>query len=57
MEEQKFNFDKFVDDLAKREDADRSRREDLQRDEDNSQNRAHQKKYQEKAGNRIRYRK
>jgi len=52
-----FNFDKFVQDLEKREKKKVQSQENLQRDEEMCQQRELQKRYQEHAGNRIRYNK
>ena len=52
-----FNFDKFVQDLEKREKKNSKRRENLQRDEEMWQRKELQRRHQEHVGNRIRYNK
>ena len=52
-----FNFDKFMDDIEKREQAKKRVLEDLQRDESASTHKELQKRYQETPANRIRYNK
>ena len=52
---QEFNFDKFMDDMEKRELQEKLRREEQQRDEDASPRKDLQRRYQETTANRIRY--
>lgn len=52
---QEFNFDKFMDDLVKREQQKKLQQEKLQRDENACDNKKRQKRYQERPANRIRY--
>lgn len=52
---QDFNFDKFMDDIEKREQVKKQVREELQRDEEASPRKELQRRYQEKPLNRIRY--
>jgi hypothetical protein len=50
-----FNFDKFVQDLEKREKQKIQKQKGLQCDEEMWQRRELQRRYQEHVGNRIRY--
>jgi len=54
---QEFNFDKFMDDLEKRQKLSEQQQQQLQRDENAHQRRELQRRYQETAANRIRYNK
>tara|TARA_Y100000034_G_scaffold123516_1_gene170369 strand:- start:2054 stop:2233 length:180 start_codon:yes stop_codon:yes gene_type:complete len=52
---QEFNFDKFMDDMEKRQKQSSQQQEKLKRDEEANQGREFQRRYQETPANRIRY--